>query len=94
MAVKIRLTRAGTTKRPFYRIIATNSRSPRDGKMLEILGTYDPKNLSIPKGSSQTQAKGLVNVKTDRILYWLSVGAVLTPTIKSLFERLKLSKAA
>jgi small subunit ribosomal protein S16 len=94
MAVKIRLTRAGTTKRPFYRIIATNSRSPRDGKMLEILGTYDPKNLSIPKGSSQAQAKGLVNVKTDRILYWLGVGAVLTPTVKSLFERLKLSKAA
>ncbi len=95
MAVKIRLTRMGTTKRPFYRIIACDSRCPRDGKNIEILGTYDPMNISIPKNSSQKEDKGIVNVKTDRLKYWLGVGAQTSPTIKKILKRLKLdSKAA
>ena len=62
--VKIRLTRMGAHKRPFYRIVVADSRSPRDGRHLEIIGYYDP--LTDP---------ATVNVKTDRALAWLDKGA-------------------
>ncbi|MDB5037837.1 MAG: rpsP [Bacteriovoracaceae bacterium] len=94
MAVKLRLTRTGTKKRPFYRLMATDSRSPQGGKHLEILGTYDPMNLSVPKNSSQKEDKGIVNFKTDRVKYWLSVGAETSPTVKILLKRLKITEAA
>jgi small subunit ribosomal protein S16 len=91
MAVKLRLTRIGTTKRPFYRLIATPSKAPRNGRNLEVLGTYDPMNMGVRKGSSQAQAKGLTILKTDRILYWLSVGAQPTDTVKTMLKRAKIS---
>ena len=91
MAVKLRLTRIGTKKRPFYRLIATPSKAPRNGRSIEVLGTYDPMNLAVAKGSSQAQAKGLTHLKTDRILYWLSVGAQPTDTVKTVLKRAKIS---
>lgn len=94
MAVKIRLTRMGTKKRPFYRIIATDSRYARSGHMLEVLGTYDPKNLSVSRDSTQKDEKGLTTLKTDRIQYWIKSGAQLSPTVNSLLKRLKFQKAA
>ncbi len=92
--VKIRLSRLGTVKRPFYRIVATDSRNARNGRLLEILGTYDPKNLSIPADSKQKQAKGIVIAKSDRIQYWLNQGAQLSPTVASLVKRLKVVQTA
>lgn len=64
MAVRIRLKRMGATHRPFYRVIVADSRSPRDGRFIETLGTYDP----LPDPS-------IINLKEDRVRYWLSVGA-------------------
>jgi small subunit ribosomal protein S16 len=67
MALKIRLTRGGTKKRPYYRIVAADSRSPRDGRFIEKLGTYNP---MVPKDHAER-----VTLKKERIEYWLSVGA-------------------
>jgi small subunit ribosomal protein S16 len=67
MSVRIRLARAGTKKRPVYRIVATDSREPRDGKFLEKLGTYDP---ILPSGNPQR-----VVLREERLRYWLGVGA-------------------
>ena len=75
MAVKIRLARYGAKKRPFYRIVVADQRSPRDGRFLEIVGTYDP--LKDPVA---------VNFKQERIDYWLGKGAVPTNTVKNLFK--------
>lgn len=70
MAIKIRLARHGATKRPFYWIVAANSRSPRDGKYLEKLGTYNPLLAD--------DSKDKLVLKNDRIEYWLSTGAQAT----------------
>ena len=67
MSVRIRLARGGTKKRPFYRIVATNSREPRDGRFLEKLGTYNP----ILPGDSPER----VVLREERLRYWLGVGA-------------------
>lgn len=67
MSVRIRLSRGGTKKRPFYRIVATHSASPRDGGFLEKLGSYDP---LLPN-----DAPGRVVLKEERIRYWLGNGA-------------------
>ncbi|MGH6943316.1 MAG: 30S ribosomal protein S16 [Geminicoccaceae bacterium] len=67
MSVRIRLARGGTKKRPVYRIVATNSTSPRDGRFLERLGTYDPLLAS--------DDPRRVALKEDRIRHWLSTGA-------------------
>lgn len=67
MAVKIRLSRGGSKKRPYYRIVVADERAPRDGRFIENVGTYDP---LLPKDSEQR-----VTLKTDRIEHWLSVGA-------------------
>jgi len=75
LAVKIRLRRMGKKKHPFYRIVATDSRAARDGRFIEMVGTYDP--VATPH---------IVNYKEDRILYWLSVGAQPTDTVRSLFR--------
>src|SRR3989338_10770074 len=90
MAVKIRLNRVGTTKKPYYRIVAIDSRIKRNGRYLEILGTYDPCNRAVPKDSEQRQKKGIVHVKTDRVQYWLGVGAEASPTVRSILKRLKM----
>lgn len=67
MALSIRLSRGGTKNRPFYRIVVADKRSPRDGKFIEKLGTYDP---NLPHEHS-----GRVVLKDERIKYWLSEGA-------------------
>ena len=76
MAVKIRLNRLGAKKNPYYRIVVADSRAPRDGRFIEILGNYDP---------SQTPA--LVNVDEEKVLSWMSKGAQPTDTVKSLLSK-------
>ncbi len=76
MPVKIRLARHGAKKSAFYRVVAADIRSPRDGRFLEILGTYDP--VSKP-------AK--INLKGERIQYWLDQGALPTKTVAELIKR-------
>ena len=76
MAVRIRLKRIGTKKRPFYRIVVADSRSPRDGRFIETLGTYNP--LANPAE---------VHVKTDRVRLWLSQGALPSETVRDIFSR-------
>jgi small subunit ribosomal protein S16 len=76
MAVRIRLTRRGSKKRPFYRIIVADSESPRDGKFLEILGTYDP----LPDPAK-------ISLKEERIKYWLNKGALPTYTVRSFLKK-------
>jgi len=80
MPVKIRLARHGAKKRPFYRIVVADSESPRDGKYLEAVGSYNP--LKDPAE---------VLLKEKRIRYWMSQGAIPTNTIKSLFKKEGLS---
>ncbi len=75
MAVKIRLARYGAKKRPFYRIVAADREMPRDGRFLEQLGTYDPRN--------QEQE---VVLKKDRVEYWLSKGAKPSETVSRLIR--------
>lgn len=72
MSVKIRLARLGTKNSPIYRIVATDSRSKRDGKTLEILGTYNPRS------------KQAVQFHEDRIQAWLNTGACMTDTVKKI----------
>ncbi|MFA5719508.1 MAG: 30S ribosomal protein S16 [Acholeplasmataceae bacterium] len=76
MMVKIRLQRFGSKKRPFYRIVAADVRAPRDGKFLDIIGTYDP--LTEP---------ATVQIDKDKALKWLNDGAKPTETVKSLFKK-------
>ena len=76
MAVKIRLRRMGKKKRPIYKLVAADSRSPRDGKFLEAVGFYNP--LTDPH---------TLDLKEDRIMYWLNVGAQPTHTVKSLLRQ-------
>ena len=83
MALRIRLARFGAKKRPFYRIVVTNSESPRDGRFLEIIGTYDPR-----------QEPAAVNVKEELLSLWLSRGATPTDTVASLLKRPKVAAAA
>jgi small subunit ribosomal protein S16 len=83
MAVKIRLARHGAKKRPFYRIVAADSQCPRDGRFLEILGTYNP--LTDP---------ATINVKPERIKDWLSKGATASDTVRSLCKQAGVFKAA
>lgn len=75
MSVKLRLMRVGKTKQPTYRIVAADSRSPRDGRFIEIVGTYAPR--SEPSG---------IDVKSDKVLAWLSKGAQPTERVKKIFE--------
>ncbi len=74
--VKIRLTRLGAHKSPFYRVVVTDSRTRRDGPFIEILGTYDPQ-----KGASETK------IDTERAKYWLQKGAQPTVIAKKLLHR-------
>eukprot|EP00553_Chaetoceros_curvisetus_P004561 CAMPEP_0204616904 /NCGR_PEP_ID=MMETSP0717-20131115/4037_1 /ASSEMBLY_ACC=CAM_ASM_000666 /TAXON_ID=230516 /ORGANISM="Chaetoceros curvisetus" /LENGTH=104 /DNA_ID=CAMNT_0051630295 /DNA_START=151 /DNA_END=465 /DNA_ORIENTATION=- len=67
MPVRLRLQRFGRKHRPFYRMVAADSRSPRDGKFLEIVGTYNP--IANREGIKE------IRLKTDRLKYWVSVGA-------------------
>ena len=73
MALKIRLARGGSKKRPYYRIVVTDVRNPRDGRFIEKLGTYNP---LLSKESNER-----VTLKIDRIKYWLGVGAKPTDRV-------------
>jgi small subunit ribosomal protein S16 len=76
MSVKIRLARHGGKKKPFYRIIVADNESPRDGRFLETVGTYNP--LLDPAE---------VTLKTDRVKYWMGQGAIPSDTVKSLLKK-------
>ena len=76
MAVKIRLTRMGSKKKPYYRINVADSRSPRDGRYIEVVGTYNP--LTNP---------AQVTVKEEEILNWLSQGAQPSDTVRNILSR-------
>jgi small subunit ribosomal protein S16 len=84
MPLKLRLARAGAKKRPFYRIVVADSRSPRDGRFIEIVGTYDP---ILPKNHEQR-----VNLKTERIEHWLKVGAQPTDRVLRFLDSAGLAK--
>lgn len=76
MAVKIRLNRMGAKKNPFYRIVVADSRAPRDGRFIEVLGNYDP-----------SQNPAVVNVDEEKVLDWMGKGAQPTDTVKNLFSK-------
>lgn len=76
MSVRLRLRRMGKKKQPIYKVVAADSRSPRDGKFLEDVGIYNP--LTKPH---------TVNLKEDRVFYWLDKGAQPTDTVKSLLRQ-------
>ena len=76
MAVVLRMARHGSKKRPFYRVVAADKRNARNGRYLEILGTYNPKD---------PDAKG--DLKKDRVEYWLSQGAQPSAVVKGVIKR-------
>jgi len=76
MAVRIRLTRMGRKKHPFYRIVVADSQAPRDGKFLDIVGTYDP-----------MQDPAAVRFDTDKLDVWMKKGATPTQTVESLIKK-------
>lgn len=76
MAVKLRLKRGGSKQRPFYRIVAADARSPRDGRFIDTIGTYNP----IP-------AEYEVNIDEEKAMYWLTNGAQPTDTVRSLLSK-------
>jgi len=78
MAMKIRLARGGSKKRPFYRIVAADSRMPRDGRFIEKLGTYNP---LLPKDSEER-----VKMDMERVQYWLGEGAQPTDRVARMLE--------
>src|SRR5439155_16429765 len=78
MSVSIRLRREGTKNRPYYKVVVADSRSPRDGKFIEIIGTYDPKK----PGHNST-------LNVDRVEYWISKGAQPSDTVRSLIKKNK-----
>lgn len=78
MAVRLRLKRMGRKNRAYFRINAMDSRSPRDGRVLEELGTYDPVNKDTSKQ---------VSLNADRIKHWLEHGALPTDTVRDLLKR-------
>ncbi len=75
MAVKLRLMRMGKKKQPTYRVVAADSRSPRDGRFIELIGRYDPR-----------QEPSLVEIDNERALDWLNKGAQPTPPVRKLLE--------
>src|SRR5262249_27919394 len=83
MAVAIRLRREGALNRPYFKVVVTDKRSPRDGKFIEIVGTYDPKKA----GQNST-------LKLDRIEHWISKGAQPSDTVRSLIKKTKNPEAA
>lgn len=77
MAVRIRLTRKGRKKQPFYRIVVADSEAPRDGKFLDIVGTYDP-----------MQNPAAVKIDNEKLDAWMKKGAQPTQTVQSLIRKL------
>ena len=83
MSVKIRLSRHGAKKHPFYRIVVADSRYPRDGRFIELVGTYDPSS-DPPK----------IELKTEKVQKWIAKGARPTETVASLLKRKGLGRSA
>ena len=83
MAVAIRLRREGATNRPYYKVVVADSRSPRDGKFIEIIGTYDPK-----------KSAGTSVVDLERADFWINRGAQPSDTVRSMIKRLRKEQAA
>ncbi len=81
MSVKLRLTRMGAKKKPVYRIVASDSRSPRDGKYNELVGTYNP-NMNPAE----------IKINKEVALKWLNNGAIPTDTVRSLFSKTGIMK--
>jgi small subunit ribosomal protein S16 len=82
MAVSIRLRREGAKNRPYYKVVVADKRSPRDGKFIEIIGTYDPKK----PGRNST-------LQIDRVEYWISKGAQPSDTVRSLIKKNRKAEA-
>lgn len=76
MAVRIRLTRIGAKKKPYYRLVAANSEAPRDGKFLEILGSYDP-----------MKDPAEIRVQKEKVDYWLKKGARVSGSAKAILKK-------
>jgi small subunit ribosomal protein S16 len=76
MAVKIRLARMGSKKKPFYRLVAANSEAPRDGKFLEILGIYDP-----------MKDPALAEINKEKVAYWLEKGAMISGSARAILKK-------
>ena len=76
MAVKLRLRRTGTRNKPCFRVVAADSRSPRDGRFIEVIGFYDPRKQD-------------ERIDLERVDYWLSNGAQPSPTVKHIIDRVK-----
>ena len=76
MAVRIRLTRMGAKKKPFYRLVAADSEAPRDGKFLEILGYYDP-----------MKDPAIIKVHEEKINYWLEKGALISESARAILKK-------
>lgn len=76
MALRIRLTRMGTKKRPFYRIVVMDSRKPRDGKYLDLVGNYDPMK-------EPTE----IRIDKDKAVSWMQKGAIPSDTVRQLFRK-------
>ncbi len=74
--VKIRLNRMGAKRQPFYRIVVSDSRSPRDGRFIEIVGNYDP-----------TKNPAIVNIDEEKVISWIKNGAQPTDTVRSLLSK-------
>ncbi len=81
MAVRIRLRRMGKKKQPFYRVVVADIRSPRDGRFIENIGTYDPR-----------QNPAEIAIEEEKALYWLGQGATPSETVRSLFSRIGVMK--
>lgn len=79
MAVKLRLKRMGAKKKPYYRVVAADSRSPRDGKFIELIGTYNP-------------LTGEKNINEELALKWLNNGAIPTDTVRAIFRECKINE--
>ena len=94
MAVKLRLVRIGKKKQPTYRLVAADSRSPRNGKFLEIIGTY------APRGASKAEPETVVTIDNDKAVAWLQKGAQPTERVAVLlktsgaWEQFETAKAA
>jgi small subunit ribosomal protein S16 len=83
MSVKLRLSRVGAKKNPFYRVVVTDSRNPRDGKFIEHVGIYDPNRDPVE-----------IRFDMDRIKHWLSVGATPSDTVAELLQTVEEAQAS
>ncbi len=83
MSVKIRMSRHGSKKRPFYRVVVADSHAPRDGRYIEQVGTYDPRT-DPPK----------ITLKSDRVSHWIAEGAIPSVAVKQLIKKTVAAEAA